>query len=1767
MLNHGCLNSTVFSPLYRSAMLVVVVCLFSAGQLSLAQDRCDVAQDLGQGACMSFFNGPATADPGTGQFCSDYENNLWYTFVAQATTTTVVLIPTYCVNDGGLEIEIFQANFCSVFDPILACQRTPGVIPVSIQLPTTIGETYYIITDGYRGDICDYKINLIHGTCATNPSVCDSLSPITISGQEEICFGQGTYTYQIENYSPNLETLWYIEGLPSYVDLGDGKIEIDWSTWQGLGNPVIFAAQYDYANCMTTQTSLVVSNTNPGFGTDPQDQYFCPFQFPIDLEPLINVLFVNLLTPFPPDFRYKFYLTREDMLNNTNPVTVLDTPGVYTIYTSWSMGNCFDVPMPNDSATIFTQYLDLEAHVNSYCEGEEFLMYEDVRIEELNNFPGWIFDSVRFYESALDAYNWENQLDETYGVLDDGKYWARFVSSIGCSDTVSFEIEFDKIPVFSVIHPDTICSQLGNASYDLESTTFNFTTGDRSTVTMYYYRTYDNAIDDFNRISPIVSTTGDYYAVAVSDAGCRGEPVQIDVVFLISPYVEVFGSGDFCVGDTADLLITAFNTPTPYFVIIEDDFGGRDTIIGNQSSFFYEVIVNKTTRYEIVDFYSQFPAYCPYISNADIYLEIIRLPDATLELVVDCGEQTGVYWRASLNGEYAAYLRKANTGDTFEFTGELNDTFLPIPLFDGDVLVLDSFQYDSACWSYITDTVGPVVLQPPLAVDSVALGPCNPLSSIVTFSISGGDINTYEVSGIPGVLLGDGSSFQSLPLAAGSYTAVVADGRGCDSVLVDIVVDCACISSAGQLTTVDTNLCVNDMTAVIVSDTILAPNDEYQFVLHTLPPPNMGEWLASNATGQFAFQSGTFSFGETYYISLIIGPPGLNGVDTAAYCSVFSNAVPVRWYDVPVVNYFDTLKLCESPVDTSVFLQFSGTPPYTFSYTVDGTNGGPLTTDLNEYRLTLAGLSESTTFTVVSISNPGCVGQSIGQGIIDFPAGPMVTAVEYVCNSTRDSFYVEVQVEEGSLPYAFSGIDGEWDGSLFTSVFLPSGYNGLLSIADAVNCTSIELPINRDCDCESTPAVLPNIELFLCQDSVYTIIPEMSEIVFPNDRHGYLIKSNDQLDTSGILSIQSNTTVQYDPSFMEYGTTYYIMPAVSFDLLGELDLSHKCFLANVGIPFVFYENPVAYVDVSTSTLTCADPEIMLDASTSVVPVGFFFEWIVISGAIDHGDETLQPTVSQAGTYQLVIRHPNAPCTSEFTIEIESNKLEPEATIVGDTLIQCLAPSVMLNGALSQPLGDVRFDWSTQIGNILSATNMSQIEVDESGWYQLIVEHVTSFCRDTIQFFVDKNIDRPNANIIPDITEINCQNARLLIRADSSLIAAADEITWNSSSAFNPLTGYTIETNAAGVYYLIAKNEISNCSDTAQVVITENTIIPEVVLADSFFIDCQQEKATLQVMIANDDGGGYGYAWRYAVDGVQGDSLSDQIVATQSGQYLIEVTDLENGCTQLTSAAVIASQEPIYDLDLQVENSPCFEIDNGSMVLSQVIGGEAPYAITLDGSNLSNELPVSQYRLAEGSYNLHVEDINGCAFDTVFEVRNLRDISVDLPEYVLVDEGGSVQIDPRVVGVLDTFCYFRDDTLWSDLQSLTPEIFPDRNMEVGLVVVSLDSCTATDQMRIIIKFVYDVFIPSAFSPNADQNNDRLEIYGPPKLKKILFFNIYNRWGGKVYGREDFSIQDQHLFWDGTIQGELANEGVYSYVAQVEFSDGTIRNITGDFTLIR
>ena len=285
----------------------------------------------------------------------------------------------------------------------------------------------------------------------------------------------------------------------------------------------------------------------------------------------------------------------------------------------------------------------------------------------------------------------------------------------------------------------------------------------------------------------------------------------------------------------------------------------------------------------------------------------------------------------------------------------------------------------------------------------------------------------------------------------------------------------------------------------------------------------------------------------------------------------------------------------------------------------------------------------------------------------------------------------------------------------------------------------------------------------------------------------------------------------------------------------------------------------------------------------------------------------------------------------------------------------------------------------------------------------------------------------------------------------------------------------------------------------------------------------------------------------------------------AGFYQVRITDAF-GC-EAEASITLAEPDPIVVKTASV-NPSCFGDNNGELILETITGGTAPYEITIDGDffQFVVDLPISFQNLPSGSYTMTIQDANDCLFEVEVEVEAKEELTLDLGMDIVLELGDSVRLEGIPNFIVDSLVWSPSAGL-SEPDQLMTFAQPFENISYILTVFDEFGCSASDQVNLVVQRSMDVFIPTAFSPNADGSNDRFTIFAGSSVEQVLKFYIFDRWGNQLYQNGPLAANDPFLGWDGTYRGQEMNTGVYVYFIEVQMVDGSTELLKGDVLLLR
>ncbi len=164
-------------------------------------------------------------------------------------------------------------------------------------------------------------------------------------------------------------------------------------------------------------------------------------------------------------------------------------------------------------------------------------------------------------------------------------------------------------------------------------------------------------------------------------------------------------------------------------------------------------------------------------------------------------------------------------------------------------------------------------------------------------------------------------------------------------------------------------------------------------------------------------------------------------------------------------------------------------------------------------------------------------------------------------------------------------------------------------------------------------------------------------------------------------------------------------------------------------------------------------------------------------------------------------------------------------------------------------------------------------------------------------------------------------------------------------------------------------------------------------------------------------------------------------------------------------------------------------------------------------------------------------------------------------------GSSVQIN------VPTTC--ASSFSWEPLDGVVPPVVANPLItptQAGSIVYkisfydNISPCVATDTIRLNVVDPNSldcntIFLPKAFTPNGDGLNETFGISNPFAFQQLISFEIFDRWGGRVFATNDPFVQ-----WDGAANGQAVNSGVMLYRIRY-ICQGEEKVVAGSVTIMR
>lgn len=495
----------------------------------------------------------------------------------------------------------------------------------------------------------------------------------------------------------------------------------------------------------------------------------------------------------------------------------------------------------------------------------------------------------------------------------------------------------------------------------------------------------------------------------------------------------------------------------------------------------------------------------------------------------------------------------------------------------------------------------------------------------------------------------------------------------------------------------------------------------------------------------------------------------------------------------------------------------------------------------------------------------------------------------------------------------------------------------------------------------------------------------------------------------------------------------------------------------------------------------------------------------------------------AGIYTVTVTDASG-CTGTATVLI-SNIGAPTVTVTSQTNVSCFGLTDGTATLSATGNGPFTYNWSPSGGNAATATNLG------AGVYTVTITD-SGGCT-SIQTVT---VTQPNA-ITSSITAVDatCGNTNGTASVTPTGGTGPYTYMWSNSQTAQQITGL-----GAGTYS-VTVTDANGCTSNATAIVN-STGAPTVSLQSSSDATCFGQANGSAQVLASGGQGPYTYNWTPT------GGTSSSASGLGAGTYTCTVTG-SDGCTSIQTVTI--TQPAILVTTSSSSPEDCNSL-NGSAAIS--VSGGTPGYVLLWSTGSSNDTITG---LATGSYTCTITDANGCTTAVTALVGSAGSATANAGTDVTIDQGQSTTLTGSGGGTYS----------WSPANSLdcatcqNPNATPSVTTTYILTVTDTAGCTDSDTVTVFVDIVCgDVWLPNAFSPNNDGENDVYYVRGNCIL--TMQFEIYNRWGEMV-----FSTSDPSIGWDGMWREKECEPAVFTYFLRATTSDGKDIEQQGNVSLVK
>ncbi|KIC92704.1 hypothetical protein OI18_21540 [Flavihumibacter solisilvae] len=385
--------------------------------------------------------------------------------------------------------------------------------------------------------------------------------------------------------------------------------------------------------------------------------------------------------------------------------------------------------------------------------------------------------------------------------------------------------------------------------------------------------------------------------------------------------------------------------------------------------------------------------------------------------------------------------------------------------------------------------------------------------------------------------------------------------------------------------------------------------------------------------------------------------------------------------------------------------------------------------------------------------------------------------------------------------------------------------------------------------------------------------------------------------------------------------------------------------------------------------------------------------------------------------------------------------------------------------------------------------------------------------------------------------------------------------WTNEAATVPLSNPNFITSA-GTYYIKATNA-AGCS-SIQPVVVSIVASPALQISNPPAV-CSPGTVDLTNPSVT-SGSDAGLTFTYWTNQSATNPLNNPQSIGTAGTYYIKATTVD-GCFNikpvnvsfLTSASTFVVTNPA-----QVCAPATIDLTSPAITAGSDPG--LTYTYWADAANtipLQNPAAISE----SGTYYIKASSQSGCSFtkSVKVDITVIKEVQAIRYPTVFAEANVPLQLTARDLGNNMTYQWMPPVGL-NTPSSRTPIFRYNQATEYRIRITTGGGCQIVDTLMVRIRQTpteckSDLFVPKAWSPNADGHNDRLYPL-TVCIKELKYFRVFNRWGKLLFETNVIGSG-----WDGIFNGQPQIMDAYTWTVEAVGMDGSIIKRSGNSVLLR